>query len=202
MATEVRVPTLPESVSDATVLTWHKQPGDAINRDENLVDLETDKVVLEVPSPIDGVLSKQLAADGAVVKADDILAERVAGAAKSAAPAKSPAKPEPEKTAGTTAKEDEEDPVLTPAVRRLVKELGIDAREIPGTGKDGRILKSDVMTYLDARDTKEDPDIAASEPVSTPSQPHRSWASWWRMRAAMKTHGSKRRRRNWMLRRN
>ena len=168
MATEVRVPTLPESVSDATVLTWHKQPGDAIHRDENLVDLETDKVVLEVPSPVDGVLSKQLAADGAVVKADDILAEIEAGAAKSSAPAKATGKAEPAKAESTVVAEDDDDPVLTPAVRRLVKELDIDAREIQGTGKDGRILKSDVMTYLDTRDTKQDPDLAASEPAPKP----------------------------------
>ena len=79
MSTEVRVPTLPESVSDATVLTWHKQPGEAIARDENLVDLETDKVVLEVPSPVAGVLKEQAVEAGAVVTADELLALVEAG---------------------------------------------------------------------------------------------------------------------------
>ncbi|MGB5253161.1 MAG: biotin/lipoyl-containing protein, partial [Sedimenticolaceae bacterium] len=81
MSTEVRVPTLPESVSDATVLTWHKKPGQAIARDENLVDLETDKVVLEVPSPVAGVLQETKVDEGAVVTADELLAIVEAGAA-------------------------------------------------------------------------------------------------------------------------
>ena len=80
MSTEVRVPTLPESVSDATVLTWHKKPGDQIDRDENLVDLETDKVVLEVPSPVAGVLKEIKSEEGAVVTADELLAVVEAGA--------------------------------------------------------------------------------------------------------------------------
>jgi 2-oxoglutarate dehydrogenase E2 component (dihydrolipoamide succinyltransferase) len=78
--TDVRVPTLPESVTDATVLTWHKKPGDPVSRDENLLDLETDKVVLEVPSPIDGVLTEIKAEEGAVVTSDDILAILTEGA--------------------------------------------------------------------------------------------------------------------------
>ena len=81
MSTEVRVPTLPESVSDATVLTWHKKPGESIARDENLVDLETDKVVLEVPSPVAGVLQEIKVEEGAVVTADELLAIVKAGAA-------------------------------------------------------------------------------------------------------------------------
>jgi 2-oxoglutarate dehydrogenase E2 component (dihydrolipoamide succinyltransferase) len=167
MTIEVRVPTLPESVSDATVLTWHKQPGDAVRRDENLVDLETDKVVLEVPAPADGVLAKQLATDGTLVKADDILAEIEPGVAR-ATPPKAAEKPaataEPVEAAA-------EEPVLTPAVRRLVRELGLNPREIQGTGKDGRILKADVMAYLDSRSGGPDPDIAAAEPAAEPAAP-------------------------------
>jgi 2-oxoglutarate dehydrogenase E2 component (dihydrolipoamide succinyltransferase) len=178
MTIEVRVPTLPESVSDATVLTWHKQPGEAVRRDENLVDLETDKVVLEVPAPADGMLGKQLVGDGTVVKADDVLAEIEPVSAK-AAPAKTAEKPAPatksEPVAVDTAATGDE-PVLTPAVRRLVKELGIDPREIAGTGKDGRILKSDVMAYLDGKSAGQDPDIAAAEPppAEAPAQGERS----------------------------
>jgi 2-oxoglutarate dehydrogenase E2 component (dihydrolipoamide succinyltransferase) len=167
MTTQVRVPTLPESVSDATVLTWHKQPGDAIARDENLVDLETDKVVLEVPSPIDGIMGKQMVTDGAVVKANDLLGEIEPGAAKGASAGKTAAKAEHADVAQTTGASGEEDPVLTPAVRRLVKELAIDPLELSGSGKDGRILKSDVMDYLDQKAGGKDPDIAAAEPSAT-----------------------------------
>ena len=140
--TDVRVPTLPESVTDATVLTWHKKPGDPVSRDENLLDLETDKVVLEVPSPIDGVLTEIKAEEGAVVTSDDILAILTEGAVAAAAPAAN----EP---AADTPAESDDDPILTPAVRRLVKEMNIDPSHIAGTGKEGRILKSDVMRYLD-----------------------------------------------------
>jgi len=159
MSTEVRVPALPESVSDATVLTWHKKPGETVTRDENLVDLETDKVVLEVPAPVDGVLKEIRYADGETVQADDLLAVIEAGAGRAAAPAKPPADtPAPE----TQASESSSETVLTPAVRRLVKELNLDPAKIEGTGKDGRILKADVMRYLDTQESPtEDKDIAA-----------------------------------------
>jgi len=140
--TDVRVPTLPESVTDATVLTWHKKPGDPVSRDENLLDLETDKVVLEVPSPIDGVLTEIKAEEGAVVTSDDILAILTEGVVAAAAPATN-------ESASEAPTESDDDPILTPAVRRLVKEMNIDPSQVTGTGKEGRILKSDVMRYLD-----------------------------------------------------
>jgi 2-oxoglutarate dehydrogenase E2 component (dihydrolipoamide succinyltransferase) len=176
--TEVRVPTLPESVTDATVLTWHKQPGEPVARDENLLDLETDKVVLEVPSPIDGVLSEVRAQEGAVVTSDDVLAviEAVAAGKAASAPAAEPVTvtKAPAPAASTAAPPSappaasDEPPVLTPAVRRLIKELSIDPSVIEGTGKDGRILKSDVMRYLDEQKKQEDAaDIQASIPAET-----------------------------------
>jgi 2-oxoglutarate dehydrogenase E2 component (dihydrolipoamide succinyltransferase) len=174
MATEVRVPTLPESVSDATVLTWHKKPGDPIARDENLVDLETDKVVLEVPSPVAGVLSETRVAEGAVVTADELLAVVEAGDGASTPPVETPTSPEKADTGGPApapqaAETDaDSDAVLTPAVRRLVKEAGVDPAEIQGTGKNGRILKSDVMAYLDAREARQDEDIKAAAPAAGP----------------------------------
>ncbi len=147
MSIEVRVPALPESVADATVLTWHKQPGEAVSKDENLVDLETDKVVLEVPAPANGVLSEIKSAEGDTVQADTLLGVIAEGAPASAAP-----KPEapvavdsPQGSAGS-------DAVLAPAARRLVKELALDPEAIEGTGKDGRIQKTDVMAFLDARE--------------------------------------------------
>jgi len=166
MAIEIRVPALPESVSDATVLTWHKQPGQQVSRDEPLLDLETDKVVLEVPAPTDGVLSEIRQGEGALVRADEvlgILAEGGQAAAAEATPAAQPAAA-PEAKAETPAQAAptaEPAPVLTPAVRRLVKELALDAGEIQGSGKQGRIQKADVMRYLDERDKGRDPDIAA-----------------------------------------
>ncbi len=174
MSTEVRVPTLPESVTDATVLEWHKKPGEAVARDENLLDLETDKVVLEVPSPVDGVLAEIRAEQGAVVTSDDVLAIIEAGAARPAAsaePAPAAAEPKPAPAeqpsggSGTPPESRPAEPVLTPAVRRLVKELSIDPSNIQGTGKDGRILKADVMRYLDEqKKTEEEEDIQAMLP--------------------------------------
>ena len=150
MSTKVNVPALPESVADATILTWHKSPGDKVERDENLVDLETDKVVLEVPSPMDGVLGQVAVNEGDTVQAGDLLAVIEAGTA--AQPAKKAAKESVVKEEAETAPQEGTEPVLTPAVRRLVKELGIDPREIQGTGKDGRILKSDITSYMEARE--------------------------------------------------
>jgi 2-oxoglutarate dehydrogenase E2 component (dihydrolipoamide succinyltransferase) len=175
MSTEVRVPTLPESVSDATVLTWHKKPGDAIARDENLVDLETDKVVLEVPSPVGGVLAETKVEEGAVVSADQLLALVDAGASAADSASEPPTSPEKIEAAEQAASEQaaaaaqpvspaavDDDTVLTPAVRRLVKEMNIDVSKVTGTGKNGRILKSDVMAYLDKQAATRDEDLKAT----------------------------------------
>lgn len=164
---EVRVPTLPESVTDATVLNWHKKTGDPVRRDENLLDLETDKVVLEVPSPIDGVVVEIRARDGDLVEADDVLAIIEPG--KPAARITSPAQNQNQNKQDTTAVTPQ-NPVLTPAVRRLVKELKLDPAEITGSGKDGRILKSDVMVYLDKHTSSKDPDAETlTSTLKTPS---------------------------------
>ncbi|MET0024360.1 MAG: 2-oxoglutarate dehydrogenase complex dihydrolipoyllysine-residue succinyltransferase [Sedimenticola sp.] len=160
MSTNINVPALPESVADATILAWHKKPGDPVKRDENLVDLETDKVVLEVPSPSDGIMGQISAGEGDTVQAGDLLGVVEAGSGKAAAP-----------QAASTAEAPaaDEEPVLTPAVRRLVKEMNVDAREINGTGKDGRILKSDVMAYLDAKEAEPPAPVEAA-----PAQPAES----------------------------
>ena len=142
MTIEIRVPALPESVTDASVLSWHKQPGEQVQRDDNLLELETDKVVLEVPAPGDGIMGEHLVKEGDLVSADDLLAT-LEPQAQQAAAAKEAAKP------AAAAESEPADPVLTPAVRRLVKELNLDPSRITGTGKDGRILKSDIMQYMD-----------------------------------------------------
>ncbi len=166
MSIEVKVPQLPESVADATLVAWHKGPGDAVERDENLVDLETDKVVLEVPAPAAGVLSEIKLSDGATVTSGEVLAILDEGAAAAAAPAATPepaAEPAPEPAAAGAAAAK-----LSPAVRRLVEEHSLDPAKIAGTGKDGRLIKSDVMAYLDGQKKAPAP---AAPPVEAPAAP-------------------------------
>jgi len=151
MTIEVRVPQLPESVADATLVAWHKKPGDAVSRDENLVDLETDKVVLEVPAPAAGVIKELKAQNGATVTSGQLLAILEEGAAAAAAPAataaRAAAKPavKEEPAAATRSASAEK---LAPSVRRLVEEHKLDAGAIEGSGRDGRITKSDVLSHL------------------------------------------------------
>ncbi len=168
MSIEVKVPQLPESVTDATLVSWHKASGDAVKRDENLVDLETDKVVLEVPAPADGVLGEIRVDDGATVTSGDVLAILDEGAAAPAAKpaaddaseAPAPAAEEAAPAKEATAAGDEDDTAsahkLSPAVRRLVEQHDLDAGLIKGSGKDGRISKADVMRYLEQSGGAED----------------------------------------------
>jgi 2-oxoglutarate dehydrogenase E2 component (dihydrolipoamide succinyltransferase) len=155
MTIEIRVPQLPESVADATLVAWHKQPGDAISRDENLADLETDKVVLEVPAPANGVVREIKIQSGTVVTSGQLLAIiEEGGAAAGATAAKSvPAasaqtsQPAAANGASNTAAA-EGAGKLSPSVRRLVEENKLDPGAIPGSGKDGRLTKSDVVDFL------------------------------------------------------
>lgn len=145
MTIEVRVPQLPESVADARIVSWHKQPGDAVARDENLVDLETDKVVLEVPSPMAGVLKEIRLKDGTTVTSGQVLAVIEEGAVAGAgAPAAvvSAAAAAAAKDAGK----------LSPAAKRVVEENKVDPKAVAGSGRDGRVSKSDVVNYLSAKD--------------------------------------------------
>ncbi len=161
MTIEVRVPQLPESVADATLVTWHKQAGDSVARDENLADLETDKVVLEVPAPAAGVIRSIETKAGATVTSGELLAvleEQVGAAAARPAP-KPDAKKSAEPKAAAAAKKAEpaaaapkEEPggKLSPAARRLVEENRLAPGDIAGSGRDGRISKSDVAHHLEA----------------------------------------------------
>jgi 2-oxoglutarate dehydrogenase E2 component (dihydrolipoamide succinyltransferase) len=176
MSTEIRVPQLPESVADATLVTWHKQPGDPIRRDENLADLETDKVVLEVPAPSNGVMQEIRVPSGTVVTSGQVLAvieeatgaaatpvaTRAAAAAKptretaaakpsrAAAAVAAPAAAEPARVASAVASGEasREGSRLSPSVRRLVEENHLDPAAIRGSGRDGRLTKADVVDYL------------------------------------------------------
>lgn len=157
MSIEIKVPMLPESVSDATILTWHKKTGDAVKRDETLVELETDKVVLEVPAPADGVLGEILQQVGAVVKASDVLALVEEGAVV----AKSDDKLITEGTQPAVS-----DSVASPAVRQLMSENGLDITEVKSSSKDGKITKEDVLTAVSAKNAPKMITSATTAPIS------------------------------------
>jgi 2-oxoglutarate dehydrogenase E2 component (dihydrolipoamide succinyltransferase) len=140
MSLEILVPSLPESVSDATLATWHIKPGEFVNKDDNLVDLETDKIVLEVPAPESGILSKILQDDGATVVTGDVLAILEIKDAEETT-AVTPDSQEQEQTSS-------EDIPLSPAVRRLIQENNLDPQIILGSGKKGRLTKTDVLDYI------------------------------------------------------
>jgi len=175
MSIEIKVPQLPESVSDATLVAWHKKPGDAVARDENLVDLETDKVVLEVPAPAAGKLESIEIEDGATVTAGQVIALLAEGEAGAAAaeeePAEAPAEQAPAAAEAAEGSSGASSHKLSPSVRRLLDEHDIDATIVPGSGKDGRITKSDVMAYLkshtDEDVTPDDPGAPAAASVET-----------------------------------
>ena len=149
MSIEVKVPVLPESVDDATVAAWHKKAGEPVYRDENLVDLETDKVVLEVPSPADGILREITREAGETVLSDEILAVIEAGELeRPAAGETSPeatGEAEPAPAAAATPADTQK---LSPATRRIVEEEGVDPAQVPATGRGGRLTKPDVVNYL------------------------------------------------------
>jgi len=156
MAIKVTVPMLPESVADATILTWHKQVGEFVNRDESLVDLETDKVVLEIPVPESGILKEVKQVEGKTVEANDVLAIIEPGVALTE---EKKGKPQPihSQQQATTVVNEQAAPVavgdqkvteLSPSVRRLISEHQLDANQITATGKGGRLTKNDVESFI------------------------------------------------------
>ncbi len=167
MSTEIKVPVLPESVSDATIATWHKKVGDAVKRDENLVDLETDKVVLEVPSPVDGVLKEIKFAEGATVNSQQVFGVIEEGAVAAAEPAKAAASDDAKNKAATVA---EAQPVMSkaaaaaapagakaagvelpPGARFAAATAGVDASQVEGTGRRGMVTKEDIVNYASGK---------------------------------------------------
>ena len=171
MASEVKVPALGESVTEASVGEWLKKPGDAVALDEPIASLETDKVAVEVPSPVAGILSEQLVAVGDTVQVGAVIAlVEEGGSAAAAKPAPKPATaPAPAVApAPSPAEEESSDPqTLSPAVRRAVLEYGVDPSTIKGTGKDGRLTKEDVIAAAQAK--KAAPASAASAPAPAPA---------------------------------
>jgi 2-oxoglutarate dehydrogenase E2 component (dihydrolipoamide succinyltransferase) len=162
--TDITVPVFPESVTEGTILAWRKQPGEPVRRDETLAEIETDKIVFEVPAPADGVLAEIKAPVGATVKSGELLG-RLDKAATAGTSASKPAPAEPAPQAA-----------VMPAAKRLMEEHGLDARKVPGSGKGGRILKEDVLKQIDATEAaavtpRSKPRPAAPAPVAPPSMP-------------------------------
>jgi 2-oxoglutarate dehydrogenase E2 component (dihydrolipoamide succinyltransferase) len=168
MSIEIKVPQLPESVADATLVTWHKQAGQTVTRDENLADLETDKVVLEVPAPVNGVLKELRIVAGTSVKSGQVLAVLEEGGVAVAAPAKAAATSAPAAKAATISAPAaaNDNGKLAPSVRRMVEEKQLDPSKIPATGRDGRITKGDVVDYLDKPAASAPAKVAAPAPAS------------------------------------
>lgn len=157
MSIEIKAPTFPESVADGTIATWHKQPGEACSADELIVDIETDKVVLEVVAPEDGVIAEVLKGEGDTVLSDEVIAKFEAGAAGSAAPAAE----EAAAPAGDAEK-------VGPAARKLIEENGLDASQITGTGKNGGITKEDVQNFI--KNGAQAPAAAPAPAAAAPAQ--------------------------------
>ena len=181
MLIEVKVPVLPESVAEATLVNWHKKAGDAVNRDENLVDVETDKVVLELPAPGSGVLSEIRKADGSTVAAQEVIAvidtdgkAATAGAAPTAptttassAPAAAPASPVSPPAAAPG--EPRADAGALPAARKMMAEAGLRPADVAGTGRGGRVTKGDVLAAVGGQAGAQPvPAARAPQPAPTP----------------------------------
>lgn len=150
MSTEIKAPVFPESVAEGTVATWHKQPGEACSRDELIVDIETDKVVLEVVAPADGVIEEVLKGEGDTVESGEVIGRFKEGAAGESKPAES--KPESKEEAPKAEAESNAasgDAILSPAARKLAEENDVEPNAVKGTGKDGRVTKEDVQNHVD-----------------------------------------------------
>jgi len=181
MAIEVKVPLLPESISDATVSTWHKKAGDTVSRNENIVDLETDKVMLEVPSPTDGIIKEIIKQTGSTVQAQDVIA-LIDAVTQDTQPTEAAAKPEkatesaiepatqsiPTPAPSQTVYA-QKNSLMSPSVRRVVAEHDIDVSQVTGTGKGGRITKENVLAAADSQTATD-----AVATISTPAAGARS----------------------------
>ena len=163
MIIEIKVPALSESVAEATLLSWHKKIGDSINRDENLIDIETDKVVLELPSPDDGVLIEVIKNDGDTVTAGEVIA-KIDTEAKIKSNAKN-ANSNGQSSDTQISNPSEPEKILMPAAAKIAREKNIDVNKIEGSGKDGRIIKEDILK-TDSNSTKEKSSVPSNAVVT------------------------------------
>ncbi|WP_020412681.1 2-oxoglutarate dehydrogenase complex dihydrolipoyllysine-residue succinyltransferase [Microbulbifer variabilis] len=164
MTIEIKAPTFPESVQDGTVATWHKKPGEAVSRDELIVDIETDKVVLEVVAPADGALSEIIKDEGDTVLSNEVIAKFEPGAGAAAAPAEAKAEAPAAESAAPAAGEK----IAMPSAKKMAAEKGVDLAGVEGTGKGGRVLKEDVMKAGTAPAAAAP--VAAAEVAVTPGE--------------------------------
>ncbi|ERP92284.1 dihydrolipoamide succinyltransferase [Marinobacter sp. ES-1] len=165
MSTEIKAPVFPESVAEGTVATWHKQPGEACSRDELIVDIETDKVVLEVVAPADGVIEEIVKGEGDTCESGEVIGRFKEGAAGESKPVES--KPEAKAEAPKEeAAASSGDAILSPAARKLAEENSVDPAAVKGTGKDGRVTKEDVQNHVDSNKSS---GAAAAKPAAAPA---------------------------------
>ena len=150
MSIEIKAPTFPESVADGTIATWHKKPGEAVKRDELIVDIETDKVVLEVVAPADGSIAEVLKGEGDTVLSNEVIARFVEGAAGAAASAPAATAPAAAPAAAASTPAANSEKLVNPAALKMADEKNVNTASVSGTGKDGRVLKEDVANHLKA----------------------------------------------------
>ncbi|QDE31573.1 MULTISPECIES: 2-oxoglutarate dehydrogenase complex dihydrolipoyllysine-residue succinyltransferase [Shewanella] len=168
MSIEIKVPVLPESVADATIATWHVKPGEQVTRDQNLVDIETDKVVLEVVAPEDGSISELLFQEGDTVLGEQVIANFVPGVVSGQEVTKAEASAP--SAAASDASTDESNDALSPSVRRVIAEHNLDASKIKGTGIGGRVTKDDVDAFLKSAPAKTAAPVAPVAPLEGRSE--------------------------------
>ncbi|MBE9515432.1 MAG: 2-oxoglutarate dehydrogenase complex dihydrolipoyllysine-residue succinyltransferase [Proteobacteria bacterium] len=169
MTTPITVPVFPESVTDGTLVNWHKKPGDAVKRDDTLAEIETDKVVFEVPAPEDGVLMKIIEQTGATVLSGQVIAQFQAGAVSTTKEeTAAPSKPANRKSTGH--KPADETVLSSPSARKLMREHGLSTRDVRGSNNDGRIGKDDVLAAISRHSTSAVPKLEpVAETVTTPN---------------------------------
>jgi len=172
MRIEVKVPQLPESVAEATLVNWHKKPGDAVKRDENLIDVETDKVVLELPSPGDGVLVELVKPDGSTVTSNEVIAVIDSNAVATSTAAPAPTKPVAASApAAQAAASPGASVTVMPAARKMMADQGVQPSAVEGTGRGGRVTKGDVMAAVEARADAGKTAVASVAKAPTPVAP-------------------------------
>jgi 2-oxoglutarate dehydrogenase E2 component (dihydrolipoamide succinyltransferase) len=182
MSIDIKAPTFPESVQDGTIATWHKKPGEAVSRDELIVDIETDKVVLEVVAPADGSIEKILKNEGDTVLSNEVIAVFVegAGAAKgeTKSEVKAEAKAEPKQEQASAGGEK----ILSPSARKMADEKNVDPAKVPGTGRDGRVTKEDVANYVKGAASAPAAQPAAAAPAEAVGERHEKRVPMTRLR--------------------
>src|SRR5258706_3986817 len=172
MRIEVKVPQLPESVAEATLVAWHKKPGDAVKRDETLIDVETDKVVLELRAPADGVIAELVKPDGSIVTSNEVIAvidSEAKATNVAAAPAPAPAAAKPAAAPPPASAPASATVTALPAARKMMADQDVPPSAVEGTGRGGRITKGDVITAVEARSSESK--IASAPVAKAPSPP-------------------------------